>query len=350
MRLAPVSSPPYLLPVSAANPIPRYQANVEYPYSWGPDFELVTAKRSNNYGYAHAADYRPEATTPLLVVIGDSFVEAQQVDAGKSAPELLHARLKDKGRVYSIGVSGAPLSQYLVFADYARRTFRPGAMAFFVIGNDFDESLLKYKSEPRFHYFAERDGGFELQRVDYELSEAKKLLRRSAFLRYLMYNLSAGERLKALLGGPAPRSYAELEPAALESRVRDSERAVDYFFERLPGMSGLEPGRVLFVLDAVRPAIYAQETLEEARSGYHERMRRYFAARAAARGYAVIDMQPVFIERHRSDGARFEFRTDRHWNELGHRLVADEVGRWLDASRVLREDYARAADPRAGNL
>lgn len=350
MRLAPVSSPPYLLPVSAANPVPRYQANVDYSYSWGPDFELVTAKRSNNYGYAHAADYRPEATTPLLMVIGDSFVEAQQVNAGKSAPELLHAGMRGKGRVYSIGVSGAPLSQYLVFAEYARRTFRPDAMAFFIIGNDFDESLLKYKSEPRFHYFVERDGELALTRVDYELSESKKILRHSAFLRYLMYNLSAEQRLQALLGRSAPRSYAELDPAGLEERVRDSERGVDYFFERLPQMSGLGPGRIAFVLDAVRPAIYTDDELKQAEAGFHERMRRYLAARAAERGYAVIDLQPVFIERHRRDGVRFEFRTDKHWNELGHRLVAEEVGRWLNASRVLREDYAPPAELRAGNL
>lgn len=350
LRLVPVSSPPILMPVSAANPVPRYQANVDYHYSWGPDFELVTLKHSNNYGFAHKADYRPEATTPLLMVIGDSFVEAQQVDAGKSAPELLHAAMAGKGRVYSIGVSGAPLSQYLVFADYARRTFRPDAMAFFIIGNDFDESLLKYKSEPRFHYFEERDGRLELRRVDYQLSEAKKLLRHSAFLRYVMYNLSAEQRVHALLHGSAPRSYAELEPGALEQRLRDSERAVDYFFERLPGMSGLQPRSVVFVLDAVRPAIYSAAEWERAQTGYHERMRRYFAARAAAHGYAVIDMQPVFIERYRRDGVRFEFRTDRHWNELGHRVVAGEVGRWVDTSGVLREDYARPAEVRAGNL
>ena len=36
-------------------------------------------------------------------------------------------------------------------------------------------------------------------------------------------------------------------------------------------------------------------------------------------------MQPVFIARHARDGSRFEFPTDKHWNALGHRLVADEV-------------------------
>jgi len=93
-----------------------------------------------------------------------------------------------------------------------------------IIGNDFDESLLKYKTEPRFHYFAE-DGS--LTRVDYQLSTAKKLLRHSATLRYVMLNLDASHRLNALQdswrGGVA---YAEAgtEPEALE--VMDTIRAM----------------------------------------------------------------------------------------------------------------------------
>jgi hypothetical protein len=326
-RLLPVSSPPYLLPVNERNPVARYQPNVEYQYSWGPDFAVRARKRSNNFGFTHVADYRPDARTPLLMVIGDSFVEAQAVDAGRSAPELLHAGLAGRGRVYSIGVSGAPLSQYLVFAQYASRTFRPDAMAFVVISNDFDESLLKYKSEPRFHYFDERGA---LRRVDYRLSTAKQLLRHSALLRYLMFNLAAEHRIQALLDPAAPAAWASRDhepPAALERRVRDAERAVDYFLERLPAMSGLERSAIVFVLDAVRPAIYEESSLKNSETTYHGRMRRYFTEAAKARGYAVIDMQPVFVARHRQDGSRFEFPTDSHWNELGHRLVAAELSR-----------------------
>ena len=325
LRFFPVSSPPYLLPVSASDPVARYQPNVEYQYSWGPDFAVRARKRSNNFGYTHVADYRSEERTPLLMVIGDSFVEAQAVDAGRTAPELLHTGLRGTGRVYSMGISGAPLSQYLVFAQHAARTFRPDAMAFAIISNDFDESLLKYKSEPRFHYFSD-DG--VLRRVDYELSKTKQVLRHSAFLRYVMYNVAAEQRLQALLNPAAPAAWGSRDsepPEKLERRVRDSERAVDYFFERLPAMSGLDSRAIVFVLDAVRPAIYREETLRSSETGYHARMRRYFANAAQARGYAVLDLQPVFVARHRQDGSRFEFPTDSHWNELGHRLIAEEL-------------------------
>ena len=50
-RLLPVSSPPYLLPVSAQHPVPRFQPGVQYQYSWGADFSVQAVKRSNNFGY-----------------------------------------------------------------------------------------------------------------------------------------------------------------------------------------------------------------------------------------------------------------------------------------------------------
>jgi hypothetical protein len=350
VRLMPVSSPPYLLPVSAADPVARFQPDVQYQYSWGPDFAVRALKRSNNFGYTHFADYRPEDDSPLLMVIGDSFVEAQAIDSGKSAAELLHASLGGAGRVYSIGVSGAPLSQYLVFAQYAASVFRPDAMAFFVISNDFDESLMQYKSEPRFHYFEEAPGGVRLKRVDYELSGMKKALRHSALLRYLMFNVAIEARLQAILKPGSVAAWGSRDgepPERLARRVSDSQRAVDYFLERLPAMSGLPRESIAFVLDAVRPAIYSEEGLKASEQGYHARMRRYFAARARAQGYEVVDLQPAFIARHRADGSRFEFPSDSHWNELGNRLVAEELAKTDVFGRVFRApELLRAFAPK----
>src|ERR1700730_5286939 len=46
----------------------------------------------------------------------------------------------------------------------------PQGIAITVVGNDFDESLFKYKNEPPYHYFAELpDGRLELRRVDFRL-------------------------------------------------------------------------------------------------------------------------------------------------------------------------------------
>jgi hypothetical protein len=319
-RLLPVSYPPYILSVSAEHPVAHFQPNVEYLYSAGWNFAIRARKRSNNYGYNNLSDYRPDEATPLLVVVGDSFVEASQVDAGKSAAERLNAAVAGKGRVYAVGMSGAALSQYLVFAEFSRTTFHPDAMAFIIIGNDFDESLLKYMAEPRLHYF---DADGTLRRVDYTISGMNKVLRRSAFVRYVMLNMTVKRRL-----GEIRRALREQSRAyageALEQRIVDSQRAVGYFFDQLPAKSGLGSESIVFVLDAVRPAIYPEAALQGYDS-YHSRMRRYFEEQARSRGYEVLDMQPVFMRRHQLDNSTFEFPNDGHWNELGHRLVAEEI-------------------------
>jgi hypothetical protein len=318
-RLMPVAYLPPIEPVNAEAPMARFQPNVEYRWSRDWNFSVVTRKRSNNYGYIYGADYRPEEKTPLLALIGDSLLEAQQVDTGKSAGELLHAALAGQGRVYSLAISGAPLSQYLAYAEYARRTFRADALAIVIAPNDFDESLIKYKSDGRFHYFSE-DG--KLERVDYELTGIKSVLRHSAALRYIMYNLDAGIRLQAW---KAAQSMPDVE-----KRLADSRKAVDYFFEQLPGRTGLGPERIVFVLDPLRRAIYSTETWEKARDTFYGRVPEYFAKQAAKRGYEVIDLAPVFIRAHTLGRTVESAPTDSHWSAFGHELVASQIA----ASRV----------------
>jgi hypothetical protein len=325
LRLLPVAYLPRILPVTAQAPVARFEPNVEYRWSRDWNFSIVTRKRSNNYGFIHAADYHPGERSPLLAVIGDSLVEANQVDAGKSVAELLHAALGAEGRVYSLAISGAPMSQYLAYAEFARDTFRPDAMAFVIAPNDFDESLLKYNGERRFHYFTQ-DGA--LQRLDYELSSTKKVLRQSAVLRYVMHNLEAGQRLPALWQSLRGAGASAWSGEALERRLADSYRAVEYFLDQLPGKSGLGRESIVFVLDPWRPAIYSAEAWSRAENGYYGRMPRYFAAQAAARGYEVIDLQPVFIRRRELHGATLEAApTDSHWSALGHEVVAEELAK-----------------------
>lgn len=338
-RLLPVSNPPYILAVSSENPVAHFQPNVDYLYSSGWNFSIRASKRSNNYGYINLSDYHPEEATPLLMVIGDSFVESHSIDAGKSAAEILNATVDGKGRVYSTGLSGAPLSQYLVFAEFSRTTFQLNAMVFVIIGNDFDESLMKYKSDPRFHYFEENGNRFVLRRVDYEISTARTILRKSAFVRYVMLNLEVKETLDRLSTRPFGNSqnYVGNMPARVEAtRVTDSMRAVDEYFRQIPVSTGLDSRSILFVLDGMRPALYSSEELLKAEDSFVSQLRRYFKEQAVSRGYEVIDMQPVFIKKHRLDNSRFEYPTDSHWNELGNKLVAEEIQKSAVFTRVFQ--------------
>ena len=65
--------------------------------------------------------------------------------------------------------------------------------------------------------------------------------------------------------------------------------------------------------------------------------KKYFEKQALAFGYEVLNMQPIFIERNRLDNSRFEFKTDGHWNELGHALVAEKI----EESAVFKSTFPR---------
>ena len=60
----------------------------------------------------------------------------------------LASTLEGRFRVYSFGASGAPLSQYLIWAGHAVREYGARAVVINVVGNDFDESHVAYNTGP----------------------------------------------------------------------------------------------------------------------------------------------------------------------------------------------------------
>ena len=334
------------LPVDADNPVVRFQPHREFVWSRDWDFSIVNRVRVNNFGFVSDFDYDPHAADPLLAVIGDSYVEALMVPFGQTCAGRLAAALAGRARVYAFGVSGAPLSQYLAFAEYVRDTFRPAGLAIVVIENDYDESLRKYARWAGMHQFVERsDGRLVLERNDFEVGLLRRLARKSALMRYLVGNLDVGAQIGKLIGGAvasgegggrsggrangspaaAPDGSPAREPAREPARVADAKRAVDAFLDRLPAASGLEPDRIAFVVDGLRAYVYAER--EPQGETYGDVMRRYFMANAVRRGYETIDLHPAFVAHYETHRRRFEWPQDFHWNALGHEVCFDAVAR-----------------------
>ena len=120
LRTLPVSDALRTTAVNAENPIIRFEPGREITWSRDWDFSLVNQVRFNNFGFVSDFDYDPDATSPLLAVIGDSYVEALMVPFRETCAGRLRTHLEARSRVYAFGMSGAPLSQYLAFAEYAR--------------------------------------------------------------------------------------------------------------------------------------------------------------------------------------------------------------------------------------
>jgi hypothetical protein len=107
-------------------------------------------------------------------------------------------------------MSGAPLSQYLAWLSYARDAYTPDAAIITVVGNDFDESHIKYALRDGFyHYTEDKDGTLRLRMTEYNPSLLRTLALKSALVRYLFFHLRVRE------------TWATLRNQALQVLVAD---------------------------------------------------------------------------------------------------------------------------------
>lgn len=139
LRFLPVTEIVLTRPVAAdAEPFDvSAAAHAAHRFSRRFDFRNARTRKTNNLGFFSDFDFVRD--TEVDVAIGDSFVEALQVDFDAAFHQLL-ARGRTRP-VYAIGVSGAPLSQYEAYLAQACADFRIGKAVFTINSSDFDQSL-----------------------------------------------------------------------------------------------------------------------------------------------------------------------------------------------------------------
>ena len=260
LRFLPVQSGLRSQPVTAENPVFHFTPERDATFSRGWDFEMVNHRRVNNAGWVNDQNYRKDDETPLLAIVGDSYVEALMVPYAQTLYGRLAEKLAGRFRVYSFGASGAPLSQYLIWAGHAVREYGARAVVINLVGNDFDESYISYNKGPGWWVYAPGpDGNLHLQLIEYRPGWLRSVLRHSSLARYVFFNLQFTNTWREIrsffFGSPAvagPRYAGNTDAQADPVRVKTSLAVIDAFFRDLPTIIGLPPNRVLFTLDGFR--------------------------------------------------------------------------------------------------
>jgi len=343
--------------VTADQPYIRYRPNRSIIFSVGWNFSTVAEKRTNNYGYFSASDFDPDGQTPLVAVIGDSYVEAAQVEDAQSVHGVLARRVDEAGRVYGIGISGAPLSQYLAFAEFARDNFDPDLVVVVIVGNDFDESLRKYARRPGQYQFDDCNQ----QSAPWRLEPLRPdpwymaLAKRSALVRYLMLNVGLNRFVSSIrYRGSAQENgtafVGNTSASASPQRLDDSRCVVDRFIEMLPLRAGLSPDNIVLVLDGMRPELYSADTLLAAKRTYFSLMRDYVIETATTAGFTVVDLQPVFRADYAHHQLPFEVPADGHWNARAHGLAAQAIAATEAFQRVMGHRDRSSGNRRRTNV
>jgi len=280
--------------------------------------------RSNNFGWNSEIDYVPGIgkKRPLVAVVGDSYVEAFQVDVDRRFPALLQSLMGDDYLVYSFGISGAALSQYLHMSRYVNQVFNPQILVINVVHNDFDESLANLVRVPKFLQIAMRNGAFtEVPPTPLQHSIFTRILRLSAFFRYVdqncgLYNLF--NNISLLLNPPLklPTYNANIDVDAVTRERELIRRGARFLVATIRAEN--PDKRVIIQMDGPRFDIYNNNLASSNVWWLHEIMR------DACRDNRIefLDLTEPFARHFKEFQQHFENQADWHWNKLGHEVVA----------------------------
>lgn len=282
--------------------------------------------RINNEGWNSPIDYATEKSRSRLAVIGDSYIEALQVDIEHSYPNLLASELGQAWEAFAFGVSGAPLTQYLHMTRYVVPRFSPDVLVLNLVHNDFTESYADHPDgRAGVQWLRVVNGSHGLVEVppapDLSASQyswPKRLLKQSALVRYLYYNLaieSFRQGVRSAAEG-TPDYNANVDVSGVQSGAAAIDKLVRYVFDTLRAENpGLE---VVVVLDAPRPGIYRAPDPATDLSFLADIVREA----AAANSFEFVDLAAPMRAEFDATGVPFETPYDGHWNERGHRFVA----------------------------
>ncbi len=331
LRFFPVRQVPHTAELSDDNPIPRYVSNMSGTWSHDWNFSIVNTININNYGYVNNIDYDRNDSSPLIAVIGDSFVAAMMVPHDETFHGRLASYYKGSVRIYSFGLNGAPLSTYLKLAQFVDHEFHPDYILFTIVTNDYDQSYFRYKGFPAFYYFFEKpDGSLYLDKVDFFITPWRRnLVRASRLMAYLTQNVQIGDRIKDIM----QRGDNSIHATSFDHhRLAESKQAIDFFLDQLIKTVSLDRSKLVFIVDAVPAFMYDQNETLESNSSFELALNSFFIERATSFEFPVISLQDIFTVHYRAHGLRFDYPTDGHWNPMAHEIVCTSIidSRYLD--------------------
>lgn len=299
-------------------------------FTMGPLAEYRAQWRVNEAGWVSEIEYPLQKSKGRLrvAVIGDSYVEALQVGIERNLAAQLRRLEPRRLEVFSFGISGAPLSQYLALSREVAELYDPDVLVFVVVFNDFEESLTGSGEGFLFHQ-VEVNGCEVTERpsAGYRPRNWRHLLARSATVRWLFgIGRTAMARVVDVEAGPV---QGNVRLAELGRKLGAIECATRYLIERLASEN--RGRRLIVVLDAPRPAIYATVL---AVAPQLKRLQALMGKACLASGCTLVDMEGPFRTEYSRTGERFEFPGDGHWNEKGHRLVAEELRKAIASGAV----------------
>ncbi|HAZ09616.1 MAG TPA: hypothetical protein DCY56_00710 [Candidatus Omnitrophica bacterium] len=334
--MLPASDMPYRSVITSSEDVARF-AYIHGMYDKGVyrKGEIKARYNINKEGWNSNKEYIEQKSDKIrIAVIGDSYVEALNVDADKSLAEVLEAaaikEIGNKVEVYRFGFGGAPLSQYFQMMRYVKKKYNPDAIIIIIVHNDFIESIKGFGEERGdFLKFTKKDGLWvevEPKPYAYVPNHVKMALKHSSIFRYLHYNLNIRESLYFLSSKFKGRDFKmNVDIDGITANL-DNIRDLCYnIFSKYKETLGLDT-KFLLVMDGDRETIYKGNDPKKEKL-YALNMIAYDTAEKLS--IPFIDLNDIFIADYKNNKKQFNFKYDKHWNERGHFLAGSAVAKFL---------------------
>lgn len=300
--------------------------------------------RTNEWGMrdrSHALE-KADGTTRILV-LGDSFMEALQVEFEESLPSLLESGLSERtGRAIEVingGTSGWGTDDEVTYLERYGIRFRPDLVLIaFTLHNDVSDNLALEHHDFRDGVILERP---RPESVAFEWA----LIRARDFVADHSHLYGVYRRLKTLRQSGTDARLLDAHVASLIRREPDARTTVGWEVTRqlldrthqVARDAGAQMAVFLIPLEIQVSAPAREKFLAAARIRAEDveldQPQSVLAQWGARAGVAVIDLTPPFRAR---EGSALYLEYDGHWNRDGHALAAGVVAKEIVDLHLIR--------------
>lgn len=294
---------------------------------------------ANGWNSCHDIYNEDEAPNKYRVaIIGDSYVEALQVDFDSSFAELLEKRLgTENNEVFRFGISGAPMSQYWHMLRNEVGKYRPDLVIIVLVQNDFNESYDYTRGVYASSFLKVKiENGMvtdEISPIKFQAQWYEPIRDNSAVWKYLAYRqkVKFGVLRDLILGKPEKQEqYQANVPISAVKRNKDKNKILaDYIFKKMKGYTDSIGADMIIVMDGDRQSIYSGKNTDQLEDTDVLNLNLIAKSSADQNNIHFIDLHPVFEKAYRENAKKFEFPSDGHWNAYAHQIVANAIFQYM---------------------
>ncbi|UAA39646.1 hypothetical protein KIH87_04620 [Paraneptunicella aestuarii] len=277
-------------------PIRHWKPDSTYVYSNGWNFRNPQSGRVNNYGFVNVKDYTAGGADVL--VLGDSYIEAQQVPQNMT----LHAVIEQETSLstYAIGINDSQFADYINYMQYGLSEFKPTWLVVKLFESDLSSSDKNHLPQGAYFITENEEISLKVNPSNKSQSGLRNALKQSALLRYLFLNLRLPAKIKQFVASISPT------PNKDSTTVVNYQKLLDFFYTQLE-QHHFSKERVIFITDSQNvESLLRKNALKYVNST------------------TLIDT--LFAE---SGFRGNDFPYDGHWNFRGHYLVGQSVAKLI---------------------